>query len=69
MNFDLHINPLTPGGPIPGPATAKPAGVAEVALEKVGARVEYSWSDFQRVTPPAAAEAEKTGAAVQGKAP
>jgi hypothetical protein len=51
VNFDLHINPTTPGGPIPGPATAKPTGVAEVVLEKVGARVEYVWSDFQRVTP------------------
>lgn len=53
VHFDLHIDPATPGGPIPGPATAQPTGVAAVVLEKVGARVEYAWSDFQRVTPAA----------------
>lgn len=51
VNIDLHLNPETPGGPIPGPATAKPAGVAAVVIEKVGARVEYAWSEFQRVAP------------------
>jgi len=52
VNIDVHINPLTPGGPIPGPDAAKPTGVAEVVLERVGARIEYSWSDMQRVAPP-----------------
>jgi hypothetical protein len=53
VNFDVHIDPLTPGGPIPGPATAKPTGVAEVVIEKLAARSEYSWSEFERVTPAA----------------
>ena len=51
VNFDLKVGPATPGGAIPVPAAAQPAGVAEMVLERLGARIEYAWTDFQRVTP------------------
>lgn len=35
----------------PGPETAQPSGTARVAVSRFGERVEFTWSDFKRVTP------------------
>ncbi len=51
LNFDLKLNPSAEPGAVVGPATAQPRGVAHVVIAYLGKRVEYSWSEFQRVTP------------------
>ena len=59
VDFDLKIYPTKPPGADAGPATAHPAGVAQVVVGRLGERLEYTWSDFRRVP----AFPEKPGAA------
>jgi hypothetical protein len=35
----------------PGPESAQPTGSARVSVSKFGERVEFTWSDFKRVSP------------------
>lgn len=35
----------------PGPANTRPAGEARVSVTKLGERVDFTWTDFKRVTP------------------
>lgn len=61
----LHFD----GGPA-GPANTRPAGEARVSVTKLGERVDFTWTDFKRVTPykRAATTAPKNGAqAVAGE--
>ncbi|MDB6094368.1 MAG: hypothetical protein JWM32_1930 [Verrucomicrobia bacterium] len=51
VDLDLRINPDNQAGVPDGPATAKPEGQAHVVVNRFGERIEYSWSNFQRVTP------------------
>jgi hypothetical protein len=51
VDFDLKINPSGQRGAIVGPATSQPSGLAHVVVKRLGERIEYTWSDFQRVTP------------------
>jgi hypothetical protein len=51
LDFDLQMNPSKTAGEESDPATAKPEGTARAVVNKLGERVEYVWSDFQRVTP------------------
>jgi hypothetical protein len=44
LNFDDDATP--------GPESAQPTGSARVTVSKFGERVEFTWSDFKRVTPP-----------------
>lgn len=53
VNFDLKTYPAASPFAVVGPATARPAGPAHVVVARLGARIEYDWSDFQRVTPAA----------------
>jgi hypothetical protein len=39
----------------PGPESAQPTGSARVSVYKFGERVEFTWSDFKRVSRVAAA--------------
>ncbi|MGH7947147.1 MAG: hypothetical protein ACREH8_11960 [Opitutaceae bacterium] len=41
----------------PGPESAQPTGSARVSVYKFGERVEFTWSDFKRVSPLATASA------------
>lgn len=47
IDLDLQMEPP----PTVDPADAKPSGTARAVVTKLGDRVEYSWSDFKRVTP------------------
>lgn len=47
--LDLDFLPLTDGGA--APAAAKPTGSAQVSVSRMGERVDFTWSDFKRVTP------------------
>lgn len=47
--IDLDFFPL--GNSAATPATAQPAGVAKASVLRFGGRVDFTWSDFQRVTP------------------
>lgn len=38
-------------GPEVSPAASRPAGSARVSVFKLGERVDFTWSDFKRVTP------------------
>jgi hypothetical protein len=51
VDFDMKINSSHPQGLPPGPATAQPRGLAHVVISRLGKRIEYTWSDFKRVTP------------------
>ncbi len=51
VDFDMHMNPSKKGGAASDPAAAKPDGTARVVVHKLGERIEYAWSKFQRVTP------------------
>jgi len=51
VDFDVKMNPSRERGAVAGPATAQPAGRAHVAIARLGERIEYTWSDFRRVTP------------------
>jgi hypothetical protein len=35
---------------VPGPESAQPTGSARVSVYKFGERVEFTWSDFKRVS-------------------
>jgi hypothetical protein len=41
----------------PGPESAQPTGSARVSVSKFGERVEFTWSDFKRVSPVGTASA------------
>lgn len=43
LNYDAET--------VPGPESAKPSGTARVSMQRFGERVEFTWSDFKRVTP------------------
>jgi hypothetical protein len=53
LDIDLDVQTELPpaGAPTADPAAAKPNGTARVVVTKFGDRVEYEWSDFQRVIP------------------
>jgi hypothetical protein len=53
LDVDLDVATELPPAedPTADPAAAKPSGTARVVVTKFGDRVEYEWSDFQRVTP------------------
>ncbi|MDI1318838.1 MAG: hypothetical protein PSW75_01415 [bacterium] len=51
LDFDVQMNPSTRRGETDNPNAAKPSGTATAAMNKLGERVEYAWSKFQRVTP------------------
>lgn len=59
LDIDLDVQMEPP--PTPDPAEAKPTGTAQAVVTKFGERVEYVWSDFKRVEPPAAAETVRGG--------
>ena len=42
----LHFNPSAPQ-----PTAVQPSGVARVSVFKLGERVDFTWTDFKRVTP------------------
>ena len=46
----------------PGPETTRPQGSVRVSVTKMGERVDFTWSDFKRVTP-----AKTAGTADAGK--
>jgi hypothetical protein len=43
LNFDHEAEP--------GPESSQPTGSARVSVSKFGERVEFTWSDFKRVSP------------------
>ncbi len=51
VDFDLMIHPSGQRGAAAGPATAHPEGLAHVVVDRLGERIDYTWSDFRRVTP------------------
>lgn len=51
LDLDLKLGPANGRGPAAGPETAQPAGEAHAVVHRFGERIEYSWSDFQRVVP------------------
>lgn len=51
LNFDEDAEP--------GPESTQPTGRARVTVRKFGERVEFTWSDFKRVTPATAGLARK----------
>lgn len=51
LNFDADA--------APGPESAQPSGTARVSVSRFGERVEFTWSDFKRVTPHPANTAKK----------
>ena len=51
VDFDLQMNQPARGRNKSDPATAKPDGTASAVVNKFGERIEYAWSEFQRVTP------------------
>lgn len=53
LDIDLDVaTDLPPAdAPTADPAAAKPNGTARAVVTKFGNRVEYEWSDFQRVEP------------------
>jgi len=51
VGFDVQMNPSREPGVVAGPATSHPAGLAHVVVTRLGERIEYTWSDFHRVTP------------------
>ena len=50
VDFDVKTNLSAQPGAVPGPATAQLQGRANVAIARLGEWIEYSWSDFRRVT-------------------
>lgn len=53
LNFDDNA--------LPGPESAQPTGSARVSVYKFGERVEFTWSDFKRVSPEHTASANPPG--------
>lgn len=51
VDFDLQLNPPEQGRDKNEPASAKPDGTARAVVNRLGERIEYAWSDFQRVIP------------------
>lgn len=51
VNFDMKIDSARQHGVPVGPAAARPHGLAHVVIGRLGKRIEYTWSDFKRVTP------------------
>lgn len=51
VDLDMRLFPANGAAEAAGPETAQPEGQAHVVVNKFGERVEYSWSDFRRVTP------------------
>jgi hypothetical protein len=51
LNFDADAEP--------GPESAQPSGTARVSVQRFGERVEFTWSEFKRVTPYADPVAKK----------
>ncbi len=49
LDIDLDLQMQAPA--TVDPADAKPSGTARAVVSKLGGRVEYFWSNFQRVTP------------------
>jgi hypothetical protein len=58
IDVDLDMKIEDTRGAAVGPATARPQGLAHVVIARLGKRIEYTWSDFKRVTPAADAVAE-----------
>lgn len=57
MGGDLDLDFLPFDDANPGPSSAKPTGSAHVSVSKLGERVDFTWSDFKRVTPVGSADA------------
>ncbi len=51
VDFDVQMNQPGSSPVTADPAMAKPDGTAKVVVNKLGQRIEYAWSDFQRVIP------------------
>jgi hypothetical protein len=49
VQLDVETDLPPPDAPTADPAAAKPSGTARAVVTKLGNRVEYEWSDFQRV--------------------
>jgi hypothetical protein len=49
--LDIDLDLVMKPPPQPDPAAAQPGGTAEAVVTKFGDRVEYSWSEFERVGP------------------
>ncbi len=52
LDFDLEIAPDGANGANPTAENAQARGTAYAVVNKLGHRVEYTWSDFTRVTQP-----------------
>jgi hypothetical protein len=50
LDIDLDVQMAPP--PAADPADAKPSGTAQAVVSKFGERVEYYWSEFERVDDP-----------------
>lgn len=52
LDVELDLQMQSPTGPAAvDPAAARPTGTARAVVAKPGGRVEYFWSNFQRVSP------------------
>jgi hypothetical protein len=51
LHLDVQMNPSQGVGDEQNPAAAQPDGTARAVVHKLGERIEYVWSDFERVTP------------------
>lgn len=51
IQLDVATELPPAAAPTADPAAAKPSGTARLVVTKFGDRVEYEWTDFQRVTP------------------
>ncbi|MBI2512382.1 MAG: hypothetical protein HYV96_10400 [Opitutae bacterium] len=51
VQLDVATELPPAAAPTADPAAAKPSGTARLVVTRFGDRVEYEWTDFQRVTP------------------
>jgi hypothetical protein len=51
VDFDMQMNSSSRPETGADPADARPDGTAKVVVNKLGERIEYAWSNFNRVTP------------------
>jgi len=51
VDLDMQMNPSEIRETATDPALAKPDGTAKVVVNRLGQRIEYTWSDFKRVIP------------------
>ena len=51
VDLDMQMNPSVIRETATDPALAKPDGTAKVVVNRLGQRIEYTWSEFKRVTP------------------